>query len=125
MIELFFQLCRFGLVGVTAAAVHFSVVVLLVQAMAMQPLIANVFAFMLSFQISYFGHRRFTFHETTALHRVAFPKLIFIQTLTFAANESLFYVFLSLNLPYPIALLIVLTILPIFTFVSSKLWVFR
>lgn len=119
------QLFRFGIVGLTAAAIHFGIVVWIVQTWAIAPLIANVFAFGISFQVSYWGHRRWTFEGTTTLHREAFPKLVFIQALNFAANESLFYIFLMFDLPYPIALAIVLTILPIFTFVSSKLWVFR
>jgi putative flippase GtrA len=119
------QLFRFGVVGLTAATVHFYIVVSIVETWDIVPLIANVFAFGISFQISYWGHRMWTFVGTTTLHREAFPKLVFIQALNFAANESLFYVFLAMDLPYPVALAIVLTILPIFTFVSSKLWVFR
>lgn len=119
------QLFRFGLVGILAAAVHMGIVVLIVQTWLIEPLIANVFAFAFSFQVSYWGHRLWTFEGTTALHRDAFPKLVFIQAINFAANETLFYTFLSMDLPYPIALFITLAILPVFTFFSSKLWVFR
>lgn len=123
--SLFLQIFRFGLVGLTAAAIHFSTVVFIVQFFAVAPLIANIFGFLISFQMSYWGHRRWTFHETESLHRIAIPKLFIVQILNFAGNETLFYVFLLLKLPYPLALLIVLSILPFFTFVSSKLWVFR
>lgn len=119
------QVCRFGLVGVAAAVIHLSVVVLLVQSTDMAPLIANIFGFAIGFQMSYWGHRLWTFKATTSLHRVAFPKLLLIQILNFAANETLFYLFLLLNLPYAVALFIVLAILPLFTFVASKLWVFN
>ena len=124
-LPLFLQLFRFGMVGLTAASIPFATVVLLVESFLLEPLIANIFGFMVSFQLSYWGHRLWTFQDTAALHRTTFPKLLLVQTLNFSANEMLFYVFLSLHLPYPLALLIVLTILPIFTFVSSKLWVFR
>lgn len=119
------QIFRFGMVGLIAASVHISIVVTLVQHAQLLPLVANIFAFCISFQMSYWGHRLWTFNDTEVLHRAALPKLLFIQLLNFAANESLFYVFLSLDIPYPIALIFVLTILPIFTFISSKLWVFR
>lgn len=118
------QLFRFGLVGLTAAIIHFIIVVFIVQTWFVAPLIANIFAFGISFQISYWGHRKWTFSSNTP-HREAFPKLVLVQILNFSANESLFYIFLMLHLPYPFALAIVLTILPFFTFVSSKLWVFR
>jgi putative flippase GtrA len=120
-----FQIFRFGMVGLLAAAIHFTVVVYLVQIWHFVPLTANIFGFVVSFQMSYWGHRLWTFNHSAALHRVVFPKLLLVQVMNLAANESLFYLFLTFNLPYPIALLIVLTILPIFTFLSSKWWVFK
>ena len=125
MIELFAQLFRFGVVGVVAAAIHFTIVVCLVQLLLLPPLVANIFGFFVSFQVSYWGHRRWTFQGTEISHSTALPKLLLVQIINFCANESLFYIFLSMHLPYQLALLIVLTILPIFTFVSGKFWVFR
>ncbi|MBV9575590.1 MAG: GtrA family protein [Gammaproteobacteria bacterium] len=118
------QVLRFAIVGLMAAAVHFGTVVSLVQVEMLQPLIANIFGFVLAFQVSYWGHRLWTFYDTSALHRTALPKLFFVQILNLAANETLFYIFLLLHLPYTIALLIVLMILPLFTFAASKWWVF-
>lgn len=125
MSVLFLQFCRFGIVGLTAAIVHYCIVVELVQKIAMQPLIANIFAFLIAFQISYWGHRLWTFQDSSVLHRNAFPRLLFLQTINFAANEALFSIFMTYGLPYNIALIIVLAILPIFTFITSKLWVFQ
>jgi putative flippase GtrA len=123
-LDLFFQVFRFGVVGVIAAAIHFGIVISLAHYWSIQPLVANVFGFAIAFQMSYWGHRWWTFSDTMSLHRVAIPKLFFVQTLNFAANETLFYIFLALGLPYPIALITVLAALPIFTFFASKLWVF-
>ena len=117
------QIARFGIVGVTASGVHFSTVVLLVQMFQFHPLTANIFAFFISFQISYWGQRTWTF-KSELLHRDVYPKLILVQIINFALNEFFFSVLLSLQIPYPIALLIVLSILPFFTFLSSKFWVF-
>lgn len=119
------QLARFILVGGSAAVVHFSVVVMLVHFFDYAPLIANVGGFMVSFQVSYWGHRVWTFADTVTLHREAYPKLVVVQLVNFGLNESLYYFLLSLHLPYQWALLIVLAILPAFTFVSSKFWVFQ
>lgn len=115
----------FGLVGVTAAGIHFSVVVLLVQIYKLLPLVANIFGFLVAFQMSYWGNRLWTFSKTEALHRVVLPKLLLVQVLNFLANEFLFYILLSLNIPYPIALIFVIIVLSVFTFASNKLWVFR
>lgn len=122
---LLIQLFRFGIVGLTAAAVNLSVVVVLVHYWQFMPLVANVFGFMIAFQFSYWGHRLWTFSDTITLHRVALPKLLFVQTLNLSANELLFYFFLMMGFPYFIALFFVLCILPIFTFLLSKRWVFR
>ncbi|HTM64465.1 MAG TPA: GtrA family protein [Gammaproteobacteria bacterium] len=119
------QVARFLTVGVGAATVHFTIVVLLVQLLNYAPLIANVGGFVVSFQVSYWGHRLWTFSETDVSHREAYPKLVMVQVLNFCMNEYLFYFFLSYNLPYPLALLIVLSILPAFTFVMNKFWVFQ
>ena len=120
-----YQIMRFGVVGVAAAVVHFSTVVWLVQEFAYVPLLANVAGFLLAFQVSYFGHRLWTFSETSVLHREAYPKLIAIQGMNFSLNEMLYYLFLSLHLPYQFALLIVLGVMPIFTYLSSRWWVFQ
>lgn len=123
---LFFQLIRFGLIGSVAAIIHFSIVIFLVELAAFKPLYANVFAFFISFQVSYSGHRLWTFRGTKTQHRVALPKLLLLQITNFIANEGLFYIFLThFNLPYPIALILVLMILPIATFTVSKIWIFR
>lgn len=120
------QLTRFGIVGVCAASVHFSIVIFLVETNGIKPLIANVAAFLISFQVSYWGHRSWTFSGTTTLHRIALPKLFLVGSCGLVANEGLFYLFLSvLNLPYQLALLFVLTILPIINFTLGKLWIFK
>lgn len=124
-VSLFLQVCRFGIVGLTSSIIHYTIVVELVQANLLQPLIANVFAFFISFQFSYWGHRLWTFNDSLSLHRDALPRLLLVQCINLSVNETLFATFMSWGLPYNIALIFVLTILPIFTFVSSKWWVFR
>lgn len=119
------QILRFLTIGATAAVVHCSVVILLVQIFNYAPLIANVAGFIVSFQVSYWGHRRFTFSGTEVSHREAYPRLVVVQLFNFGLNESLYYLFLSFNLPYILALVIVLSIIPFFTFFTSKFWVFE
>lgn len=123
---LFFQLMRFGIIGSIAAAVHFTIVVMLVETEGLKPLYANAVAFLFSFQIGYSGHRYWTFRGTQTQHRTAISKLLLLQSCNFAANEGLFYFFMTFfHLPYPLALLLVLATLPIITFTVSKMWVFR
>lgn len=120
------ELLQFGLIGLCAASVHFGIVVFLVEINHLQPLLANVVAFIFAFQVSYWGNRYWTFGASNTLHRVALPRLFLVCSIGFMANESLFYIFLTqLNLIYPIALFLVLCILPLATFLVGKFWVFR
>src|SRR5689334_4721737 len=96
LLPLFYQMTRFATVGVVAAVVHFSLVVLLVEFCFLHPLYANVIAFFLAFQVSYFGHRYWTFKGTSARHQTALPKLLLISSLCFVVNEGLFYILLTL-----------------------------
>jgi putative flippase GtrA len=126
MTKLIFQLGRFGIVGSCAAAVHFSIVIFLVEVMKLGPFKANGIAFLFSFQVSYWGHRRWTFSGTEALHRVALPRLFLVGSTGFFANEGLFYLFYSIaHMPYMLALFCVLSILPLVSFTLGKFWVFR
>jgi putative flippase GtrA len=126
-IKLLKQIMRFGIVGGSAAFVNFSIVVMLVESgVLQQPLYANMVAFVFAFQVSYFGHRYWTFSDTVTEHRVAMTRLLLVSGTNFFANEGLFYFFLNtFQMPYMLALLLVLAILPIVTFTFSKLWVFR
>jgi putative flippase GtrA len=124
--KLFWQIIRFGLVGSLAAATQLTVVMTLVEMGLLQPLAANIVGFMIAFQVSYWGHRHWTFNAIGVQHSVAVPRLFFIASSGFIANELFFYIMMSVfHLPYIPALLVVLTILPTITFISSKFWVFR
>ena len=118
------QLFRFAVVGFAAAMVHWLVVIIMVQQYQLLPLVANIFGFLAAFQLSYWGHRRYTFSESKVLHRAALPKLLLLQIINFCINESLLYVFLSWALPVSIALFCVLAIMPLFTFIISKRFIF-
>jgi putative flippase GtrA len=62
------QLARFGVVGIAAMAVHWLVVMALVP-LGLLPLIANVIAFAVAFNVSYLGHRNWTFAADPAIIR--------------------------------------------------------
>lgn len=118
------QLFYFGIVGTLAASVHFTIVIVLVEIAHLTPLTANIFAFICSFNISYFGHRYLTFSQTKASLIASLPRFLTVATWGFVLNEGLFYLFLKI-FPYPIALLIVIILVAISTFCFSKIWAFR
>ncbi|KAA0874352.1 GtrA family protein [Nitrincola tapanii] len=118
------QLLRFGGVGMTALVLHWCVVLLLVP-FGMAPLVANVFAFLLAFQVSYFGHRILTFGAQAIPHRQTFPRFASVAGLSFLVNESLYAILLTWTpLGYQWALLLVLALVAALTFVLSRYWAF-
>lgn len=120
-----YQLARFGAVGVTALIVHWLSVVTIVP-LGVPPLIANVIAFLIAFQVSYWGHRNWTFNVRHLPHRATLPRFILIGCAGFAVNESLYFLLLTYTkMDYRLSLLIVLTGVVTTSFVLSKLWAFR
>ena len=118
------QLARFGVVGITAMAVHWIAVTLLVP-LGIAPLIANILAFAIAFNVSYVGHRNWTF-ASTANHATTFKRFFLVALASFVLNETLYYLLLSFTaLDYRIALAMVLVAVAALTFVMSRYWAFR
>jgi len=122
---LMWQLVRFGLVGITAATVNFALVIFLVESFGWRPLLANIVAFIIAYQVSFSGHHYWTFKSTTVFAH-NWRKFLVVALLSLGLTECLFYVFLHpLGLYYPLALFCTLVIVPPITFVLSKCWAFR
>lgn len=120
----FWQLFRFGVIGGIAAFTQLVGVFILVDGFHLHPLLANVFAFLIAFQVSYYGHKLWTF-SSEAKHSHAMSKFLVVATLSFILNEGLYSYFLhEFNLNYLVTLIIVLLIVPPVTFILSKFWAF-
>ena len=89
-------LLRFGIIGLVAAAIHYWMVVALVELGDMAPLLANLGGFASACWYSYFGHRHWTFvarRTTNATHLFfRFLAIAMLKQLTavrrFAANSA-------------------------------------
>jgi len=120
------ELQAFIVVGSSAAAVHFCVVLLLVQLLHWHPLLANVLAFLIAFQVSYWGHRFWTFADTVLSHQQSLIRFFLVSCVSFALNEVMYYFLLHYTpLPYWLSLAIVLVLVAAITFISSRLWAFK
>jgi len=116
------QLIRFGCVGGAAAATHLGVVAALVPA-GLPPLVANALAFAVAFQVSYYGHRGWTFRSPGG--RGEYFRLLLVSLVSFALNEALYAAMLRFApLDYRLSLALVLAAVAVFTFAGSRLWVF-
>jgi putative flippase GtrA len=119
------NLLKFGCVGVLATLTHLGVVALLVTA-GIHPLYANIFAFITAFNVSYLGHRYWTFNKNSSPHVTAITRFLGVAILSFLLNEFLFFLFLKFTaLPYLLAIFIVLLIVTPTTFLLSRMWAFR
>lgn len=119
------ELFWFGVVGLSALAAHYLLVSYLLVPFGLAPLVANVIAFLLAFQVSYWGHRRLTFRATGVAHRQALPRFFAVACLSFAVNEAMYFALLHYTpLDYRSALLIVLFAVAALTFLLGKLWAF-
>jgi putative flippase GtrA len=118
------ELFWFGLIGISALLVHFLLVTLLVP-MGLQPLLANVVAYLLAFQVSYWGHRQKTFAAGHVSHWQTLPRFFAVASLSFLLNEALYFLLLHYTpLDYRVALLLVLAAVAVVTFVLSRAWAF-
>ena len=110
------QLLRFGAVGIAAMLIHWLTVVALVP-LGSVPLLANVAGFGVAFQVSYWGHRHWTFNANALHHRQTLPRFVVVSCSSFAVNEFLYFLLLRYTaLDYRTALTIVLAAVATATF---------
>ena len=118
------QLARFGVVGIAAMTVHWSVVALVVP-LGIAPLIANVIAFTIAFNVSYIGHRNWTFASSSA-HATTLWRFLSVSLTSFLLNEAMYWLLLRYTaLDYRVALFVVLATVAALTFLLSRYWAFR
>lgn len=124
--QLISELLRFGIVGCSAAAVNIILVILIVEYLHWDPLLANIVGFGLAFFVSFFGHHYWSFGHLNKPVKHALPKFLLVALSGFAGTEFLYYIFYKIMLlHYVTALVLVLFIIPPVSFLISKLWAFR
>ena len=112
-------------VGVSALLVHWLVVVALVPLTDLHPLIANVIAFLVAFNVSYFGHRHLTVRASDRSHRQTLPRFAAVAASSFLLNEAMYWALLTLTpLRYDVAMLLVLGTVAVLTYLLGKFWAF-
>ena len=119
------ELLWFGIVGVSAMLVHLGSVALILVPLGLPPLVANVFGFLLAFQVSHLGHHRFTFSAAQAPAARSRRRFFAVALVSFLVNEALYASLLRFTeLDYRVALGIVLVAVAALTFVSARQWAF-
>ena len=116
----------FLLIGGLASLANFILVFTIVHLGLAKPLVANFFAFMIAFSVSYFGHRFLTFSTTTQSHRKAGTQFFINALIGLALNEIIYYILLHIvHIQYLIALFITMAIVSVYTFIVIKFFIFK
>lgn len=118
------QIICFGIVGLCASLVHFGIAIFLIHAL-FNPHIANLIAFCIAFQVSFWSHFHWSFSNNRTHVRQAMKRFFIVAISGFALNETLFFIGLSLDiLSSGVLLLLIIGVVAIITFMLSKFWAF-
>ena len=119
------EVVAFGVVGIAAFLVHFTVVAVTVP-LGVAPLLANVLGFLAAFAVSFVGHGRWSFPAEGRPVAPALKRFAVVAVGGFALNESAYAVLLrSTQLDYRAALFIVLVAVAGLTWLAGRYWAFR
>lgn len=123
--QLLRQISRFGVVGLTATAVHVVVGLGLHAGLGMAPLWANLLAFGCAVCVSFLGQTRLTFPDATA-GGGAFLRFTTVAVTGLVLNQAIVWLVTSaLGGPYWLALTIIVATVPWVTFAMLKFWALR
>ena len=115
----------FLLVGCVAAAVHWGVVVGLVERLGWPPLGANVLGWLTAVGVSFTGHHFSTFRGHGAPLLGAASRFLALSAFGFVINESAYAVLLRWGSPrYGLVLAAVLVGVAVITYLAGRFWVF-
>jgi putative flippase GtrA len=120
------QVLFFSTIGASAALAHILIVLGLVSNLNTPPLIANVIAFFIAFNISYFGHKYLTFSGLKDEKQLSLPHFFLVASSAGIINEFLYFILLKYTpLNYLIALILVLGLVAVYSFLLSRFWACR
>lgn len=120
------RLAFFITIGGAAALINIFIVLALVSALEIQPLHANILGFLIAFNVSFFGHKYLTFSELHDQKQLSLPHFFMVAVSSGMMNEALYFLFLRFtHLNYIVALILVLGLISIYTFMLSRFWACR
>ena len=125
MSGIFHQVSRFGLVGLTATAVHAGVGLSLHHGAGLPAFWANILAFCCAVVVSFLGQTRLTF-PGSARGGGAFGRFAAVAVTGLTLNQLLVWLVTSaFGGPYWLALVVIIGPVPAVTFAALKFWALR
>lgn len=116
---------RFGAVGIIATAVHLGVALSLNVGAGFSALASNTIAFCCALQVSYFGNLKWVF-GVQEHNKIRSGKFLITTCTGFLLNSTILALLVKEQImPDPLAIVVSVFCVPLFTFVTFKFWVFR
>lgn len=118
------QFLRFSAIGIVATAVHYGILVVLVEALHIQSILATSIGFVAGAFVSYLLNRRYTF-QSNSLFWNKLAKYYGMTTVGLLINGAIVALLLSWDFYYLVAQVFATGIVLIWNFLSARLVVFR
>ena len=116
---------RFAIVGAAATLLHLTVVWVLIERAGLPALSANAIAFVSAFGLSFAGNYYWTFGQPGS-PQAAIKRFFLVSSSAFAVNTLALAALISTNwLPPSTAAFLAAFLIPVATFLASRLWAFR
>ena len=122
--DLLRQGARFGVVGLIATLVHLAVAWVANQWFGFGEYMANGTGFAIAFVFSYLGHFYWTFQKQSD-HQRSLARFLVVAGCGYALSNLVVWIVVQrLGQPFEVALLGILLVVPVSTWVISRLWAF-
>ena len=118
------QASRFAGVGILATLVHVTVGYLVSRLAGANPFLANLTGFGVAFWVSYCGNFYWTFPGGTE-HAFRLKRFIISSAFCFLLSNAVVATVNLLHLPFEVALLAIVLVIPPLSFALAKFWAFR
>lgn len=116
---------RFLVVGVLATAIHYSILLLLVQIFGFAPVLASSIGFSVSAVVNYLVNRRVTFSSSRG-HAGAVPRFVIVALVGLSLNSGVVWLFAhELGWYYVLAQVIATGVAIFWNFFANKYWTFQ
>ncbi len=116
---------RFGVVGITATAIHILTVYVVLSKTTLPTLLANGLAFLVAFSFSFTGNYIWTFQSPSSPQKAMF-RFLAISLFAFIANTFILTTLLNIKWFLPFyATMVSAMIVPLITFSASRFWGFK
>lgn len=117
------QIARYAAVGLTAVAIHYAILVALVELADVRKIVASVIGFCAAIPFNYYFQHRWVFRSEND-HRLALTRYVVVTSLGIMINSWVFYAGLAVGLPYLLAQATAIVLVTGFNFIANRFYTF-